>query len=277
MALADQPTPKIKMVGLQHVSRVWRGITTGRDSFFVLDQKSAQRHGIDPMYLAATLKENVAGVVLRDTPHSLLAIRDSRGVLSGTAHGRQVLKYLKRGDETVFPKKGRSVTKPTRIRELATVKAHKPFWYTLTMPDPAPIIISRIADRRIKAYENEMGLVPKDNFACVRPNNDDHTPALLAYMSSSWFALQTERIGRAAGGGALQLMVGDLKQISVPDFETADPAPLTKAWLAYREGLDLENLDTAVFRFLGFAGKQPDAIQARLAKTIDDRKAAADP
>ena len=266
-----------KMVSLQQVSRVWRGTTTGHDNFFILDMKTVQKYGIDDKYLTATLKKNVAGVVLRHaTTHYLLTVSDSKGVLSGAPDGKPVMEYLKLGDGKVYPKKGKDI-KQTRIRHLKSVKAHKPYWYTLRMPNPPPIIISRIVDRRLKAYENQGEFVPKDNFACVRPNNNAHTNALLAYMSSSWFALQAERIGRAAGGGALQLVITDFKQMPVPDLAKIDLTLLDNAWLKYRENLDLEQLDATVFAFLGFGKDQAKAIQTKLVETIDRRRAAAKP
>lgn len=267
----------VKMVNLQKVARVWRGITTGRNEFFVLDTETVQRYGISDKYLTAALKKNVVGAVLRHAAaHYLLTVSDSKGVLAGSPDGGPVMEYLKLGDEKAYPKKGKDM-RPTRIRDMPSVKAHKPHWYTLRMPPPPPIVISRIVDKRLRVYENERGLVPVNNFACAAPYDIGHTHALLAYLSSSWFALQSENGGRAAGGGALYFAISDFKQMPVPDFSSMDYSPLGEAWLQYREDLDLERLDAAVFAFLGVGGDQAEAIRVRLAETIRQRKTAAKP
>lgn len=268
------PETTIKMVELSQIAKVWRGKTTGHNDFFVLDEGIVEKYDIDDKYLIGALKRSVEGAVLRSAPHYLLHVTDSKGTLLDTPEGKRVLEYLKLGDDMVVPKKGTD-TNPIRIRDKPSVRTHRPYWYSLKKPPAPPIIMSRFADERISVYENKGEIIPADNFACVKPKKPAHTDALLAYLSSSWFALQSENMGRKAGGGALQLVISDFKTAYVPDFTKADPAALEKAWLKYREDLDSEELDRVVFAFLGFTAAQSETMQAILKDMIEKRKGAA--
>ena len=265
-----------KMIRMDKAGRVWRGVTTGHDGFFLLRSDDAKEHGIDQGYLVPTLPENMPSGQLAETDKDLylLNVQDTKGHLSRTAAGRRVLEYIKAGEKMlVVPKKGADRT-PRPISELTTMQARKQ-WYSLKIHHNSSVFLGRIIDMRPKVYENNGTFHAKDNFACFEPNEPLHASAFLAFMSSTWFALQAERNGSRSGAGALQLLINTCKALPVPDFGSL-PEDVVRnmgaAWTAFREDQDQRKLDDAVFAAIEIDGAGRNAIEAEHAEAVEARR-----
>ena len=266
------------MVRMDKAGCVWRGLTTGNDNFFLLARKDLKKHGIDEKYVVPTMPDNMPSGLLAESDRTmyLLSVGESKGELARTTAGRRVLKYIETGEGMLIkPKKGADRTlRP--LPELETIKSNDP-WYSLKIHHNATVFLGRFIDKRPKAYESDGKFHAKDNFTCFSPNEPLHARAFLAFMSSTWFALQAERNGNRAGSGALQLLIGTCKALPVPDFGSmpaADVQDLVTAWLAYRNDLDQRKLDDAVFGVMGIVGPARAAIESEHREAVRIRMAA---
>ena len=181
---------------------------------------------------------------------------------------------------TVLPKKGGG-SDHVPLPELPTIANRSP-WYSLPIPSPPPIFISRIVDRTIRVYENGMGERGRgayqalDTYLHFTPLTESHTRAFLAYFASSYFALDMEKCAAPLGGGGLRIDNGVLEGARVPAFEKLPVKAVRKmenAWSEYCETLDRQKLDTAVFAALGMTDKM-NAVRAELDRLIDRRRRA---
>lgn len=269
--------PAFPTVRLKEAGRLKRGMGTGCNDFFVLSRDAARDNAVPPCYLRPV----VAGGELprleaRRATRYVLCVKSGKAELAQTEQGRLVKKYIERGERmTVLPKKrGSSARVP--LPKLPTVASRSP-WYSLPVPAPPPIFISRINDRSIRVYENggrgQSAYLALDNYLQFAPTAPSHTSAFLAYFASSYFALDMEKSAAPLGGGGLRIDNRVLMDARVPAFSRLPPRAvrgMEKAWSEYCDTLDRKKLDKAVFAALGMAD-QLDAVRAELDRLVDRR------
>lgn len=276
---SGMPPTNTPMVKLGDVCKVVRGKVVGHN-FFILDRKRVQEFGIDRMYLEPMVPKNLRGAVhIVDgmAEEWLLNVSTPKRDLAKTPHGRKVLPYLETGNRIDTPKRGADRT-PRRIREFSTIKNHRPYWYSLNLGEPAPILVSLIINRRARILENSGGFHATNRFAYVTPHNLRHTQCILAYLSSSWFSLYQEMNGPKSGLGALQLYTNKYKKSPIPDFDRIGDHMMDRlcsAWVRYRQDLDVAKLDDVVFEMLGLSPTGCNTVRQRLVGYVDARLDAA--
>ena len=148
-------------------------------------------------------------------------------------------------------------------------------WYSLGLKKPPAILITRLVDMYVKVYENDGNFHSINTFVYITPHNEDITHALLAYLSSSWYALHLERNGSPMGGGALSLETYVFKDSFIPDFDGVDDDTLdkmSKAWLQYREDWERPKLDDVVFDMLGLTQDERSELYQELESCITIRR-----
>lgn len=278
------PKPKIPMVLMSDAGAVRMGKKTGHNDFFVLGRQTVDRYRIDKRHCRPIIPDMMEGAVLEDTSarEYLLCVQESKRELLQTDEGRRVLRYIEENNVSTSPKRGKSrAARP--VSELSSVSSHRPFWYSLRLSEPAPILLALFANERIKVYENAGGLCTLNNYAEFTPNDAGHARAYLAFFSSSWFALLLERRGHVAGGNALQVKTGDYLDSPVPDFARPGgrgagrgraAAAMAAAWGRFREDLDQDRLDAAVLGAMGFGAGEARRIRDALARAVRRRLSA---
>ena len=272
---------RVPMTALGAVCSVVRGRVTGHNDFFILNGVDVKEWGIGSAHLAPMVPKNLHGAVhLTDgmATEWLLNVSESEGNLAKTPDGRKLRKYLKSGDNVKVPKRGFDRT-AKRIRDFTSVKIHKPYWYSLNLGEPAPILVSLIISKRARILENGGGFHSTNRFAYVTPHNPEHIHCLLAYLASSYFSLYQELNGPKSGAGALQLYTNAYKKAPVPNFEKVGAdvvAKMQSAWLQYREDLDSEALDGVVYEALGLNPDEQVHVQTQLACLMESRIGAAE-
>ena len=254
------------------------GTKTGCDGFFVLDGGAALEYGIADRYLAALVPKRVgnAARLERGAPSRyLLSVADSERDLERTAHGRRVLEYIRGNDAEAVPLRGADRCR-RRVSEMPSVRLHRPNWYSIDPGRPPAILASLIIDGRARIIENAGGFHATNSFAYITPQR--HTRQILAFLSSSWFALYHEMHGTLSGQGALQFDVGKYAGAPVPDFDRMGPGRLDalgRAWMSYCSDMDRGGLDGAVLDALGFTTAQQDDIRDTLSLMRRRRQEAA--
>ena len=269
--------PAFPTMQLKEAGSLKRGIGTGCNDFFVLSRDAARDNGVPPYYLRPVVTGGeLPRLEARRATRYVLCVKSSKGELAKTEQGRLVKKYIERGERmTVLPKKGGGSAR-VPLPELPTVANRNP-WYSLPVPEPPPIFISRINDRSIRVYENggrgRSAYRALDTYLHFTPSTEPHTGAFLAYFASSYFALDMEKNAAPLGGGGLRIDNRVLMDARVPAFSRLPPRAvrgMEKAWSEYCDTLDRKKLDKVVFTALGMAD-QLDAVRAELDRLVDRR------
>ena len=88
--------PQIPMVKMSDVGNVKRGVTTGYNKFFVLEQATKDEYNITKTYLKNLVPDNVHSGILNNNSVKkyLLNVDGSKGELDKTEDGKKVLKYI---------------------------------------------------------------------------------------------------------------------------------------------------------------------------------------
>ena len=266
--------PKIEMIKMSNVGEIKRGKVTGHKEFFVLGNDMVVRYGISKKFLVPLVTNAMrpGTIYAHNAKEYLLDVNETKGSL-GKNGEEGVLRYIEDGEKTVVTPTRGADRAPRTIPNLNSIKSRK-MWYSLGLKDPPAILIARLIDKRVKVYENDGHFHAINTFVYVTPHNKEVTHALLAYLSSSWYALYLERNGHAMGGGALSVETIDYKNSPVPDFNvmpTDDLDRLTSAWNDYCEYLDQGKLDVVVCNVLGFDVDEQKEINTHLNDAIKRR------
>ena len=242
--------PMVNLLGFKS------GNKTGWNDFFILGGEKIQRYDIHSQYLCPMIPDDAQSGLLRQGSQTkyMLNVNSTEADLILTHEGRQVLNYIKYGQNLmVTPSRGSDRT-PKRLPELRSLRTRR-IWYSLNLETPPPpILISRLIDDYAYVYDNENGFYISNNFVSFTPPNEKHTKAYLAYFTSSAFALELEKNGSGMGGGVLSVELKDLKITDIPNFDEMDKEKikqLSLAWRNYCEDHDRESLDDVVLKILG--------------------------
>ena len=277
------PDPEFPTTDLGSAGLLRRGITTGRNDFFVLPSGSAWARRLPPAYLRPVVGGGLPPRLEEGkAARYVLCVEGDRDGLARTARGRLAIEYIEYGEAmTVAPKKGGG-SGLARLPELPTLAGRSP-WYSLPIPPPPPIFIGRIIDRSVRVHENapagggrEKAYVALDTHLCFTPHATEHTGAFLAYFASSYFALDMEKSAAPLGGGGLRIDNRVLARARVPAFGRLSPSAVRTmggAWSEYCGTLDRDRLDAAVFAALGME-RHLDAVRAELDRLVERRRRA---
>ncbi len=277
------PSPKVPMIKMEEVGEIRMGRKTGNNDFFIIDKLTIKKFAINKKYYRPIIPDNIKNGSLDNIRANkyLLYVNDSKRVLKQTKNGKCVLKYIEDNNIEIMPKKGTN-EKLCRVSELRSVRSHKPYWYSLKLNKPTPILLARFANERMKIYENSGEFYASDNYAEFTPEDSEHVSAYLAFLTSSWFSLFLEKHGHTAGGNALQFKTGDYVNAPVPDFKKIKETnqkgknktkikQLKDAWNCFKEDYDQAALDNVVLNVLGFNKNEINAILADLDKSVRRR------
>lgn len=248
------PVPEIKMRCLKDLGIVKKGMLTGYNPFFMVNEDIIKKFDIPAKYLVPVVSKEVDGCYIDDNDFGvyLLKVNEPKGVLLKTKEGKKILKYIEHGEDTEVLAKGQKELK--KIPKLYNL-VRRNVWYSLPLKNPAPILIRRTIHRFPTIYENNNKFYTTDGYIEFTPYNLKYTKAYLAYMVSSFFALLLEDIGHAAGGGALSLVPNNIKIAQAPDFDSLSPKTidnLNKSWEKYRQDTNRDKLNDIVSAELGF-------------------------
>lgn len=204
-----------KTISLNEVCKTEVGITTGNNRFFVINDELMREYNLEEykrpllgrsietegiFYTIEDLKKNInikSNVWLLDFNNKELSL--------------DALKYLNEGI-----KNKQNEGYKLRIREK---------WYqvpSIWIPDA--FLLRRIG-KYPKIVKNEINSVSTDTFHRLKIINNSNIYKLLSLFYSSVTLLSIELEGRIFGGGALEILPGDMKNIKLPkaidnvDFE----------------------------------------------------------
>ena len=264
-----------KMTRLGTLATIKRGITSGANDFFYLDEEKVKLWGIEREYLEP-LVTSPRGVNTEVRPEDvsrwvLMVHEPKEDMLKRQAN---VLKYIEWGENVETRIKGgrRGGTTIKGYHNLSTVKSRKT-WYDLGKREPAPILRSRRIWERCVYALNRANAQANDSLYEIRPESKQHITVLVGLLNSSVTALLSELHGRFYGGGVLELEVYESKELPVLDpnkLTIRERTRIEKAFLRLcdaQRGGDEEaekgarkELDNAVFDALGLNESEREQV-----------------
>lgn len=257
------------LVPLSALAEIRRGVTSGANALFYLPRAGAAARTIEPRFLVPLYKTPRQGVRLRLSPtelDTLAFVCDEpaarlAGFPGASAHVRAHAAVATRPS---FAPRPRWWSLPARRAKVFLSKAYDVRFAQAWCSEPI------VADQRMYGLTPRPGLAPE---------------LLAAALNGTLTALAIESLGRASmGQGALELSVGDARDLPVVDVRRADAAAVAAAFaqVAVRpigaiwdelERPDRHTLDAAL---LGAAparlGELLPSARAALAGAVRDRR-----
>jgi hypothetical protein len=212
-----------KLTKLGNTAKVNRGITTGSNEFFILNQQEASKRKIEKEFLKPILitpKES-RGVLVSKTLLSnyVFFCTKPKKSLSGT----NALKYILDGERQKVTirsgaNKGHVVTGYNRLETLKNRKE----WWNLGKKQPSQINCNYLVNDLMRCYYSDDPIFAIDNFQQVRPSKGPKE--LAAVLNSTLFALFTNIQGRANfGGGLMKMQTYEIRNTLTVDIPSIDP------------------------------------------------------
>jgi methylase of polypeptide subunit release factors len=258
-ALATRPVAEI--------AGIYRGQTTGANSFFYLSYREAERWGIEDRFLRPLLKSpkevDHLHVEPADLEQRVLMVDSDPDALANT----RVYDYIRWGAAHAIDRR-------------STCARRSP-WYALPQHGAGKARLAwpkGIWNRHFVLMVE--GNVVADQQFYVLTVAPEQVPLVAALLNSTWAALQAELVGRCNfGEGVLWLAGYEVAQIRIPDPERLAPATVERLEDAFvrltREPLApldesvarpaQQELDQVVFDLLGFSRSEGRrAVEAAL-------------
>jgi hypothetical protein len=238
-----------KLLRLGSVAQVRRGITTGANGFFFLDEQRAAQWAIEKEFLAPAVRSP------RDCSRIWLEPSEGLGWYIFVCHkerdelqGTRALEYIKYGEAQGLDQR------PT-LRGRAR-------WWDLGPRSGAHVHCNYLVDRVMRFYASASRFLTSDNFQEIRTSVEPQ--AMAAACNSTICQLSANVLGRSNfGGGLLKLQTFEVKDLWIPDptLLGEQARRLTKhAGLLHLDDPQRHALDSMVFDMLGLTTGERDAV-----------------
>ncbi|MEZ5155314.1 MAG: hypothetical protein R2718_04295 [Solirubrobacterales bacterium] len=190
---------------LAEVAIVRRGVATGANEMFFLDDEEASRLPEQVRTAAIASLRGFVGLSLDEETHEAFGSRLGRRWLLAVPEDfhldGDLEEYIAHYEDDV---KGRHL--PSR----------RDPWYSITdLPRPQ-LLVSPLSKTGFKIVANEVGAVPSNNLLGITMRNGDDPERLAAWLRSADGQRELRRVSRRYHGGSHKLEPGDLKAARVP-------------------------------------------------------------
>jgi hypothetical protein len=246
-----------KLVRLQQVAEVRRGITSGANRFFFLGGEDVERWAIEAEYLRPAIKSP------RRLDRLWLEPADAGGSYVFMCHrprealrGTAALEYIKYGESQGF-----------HLRPTCRKRAQ---WWDLGRRAGADIHCNYLIDRVMRFFASDEPLLASDNFQEIYPTG--HLESLVAACNCTLCQLSANMLGRSNfGGGLLKIQTYELGSLLLPDprlVGTEVQSMIRKAGLLDLDDPERHALDELVGDMLGLTRGEREAIFEELSSMV---------
>ena len=243
------------------ISDVHRGIITGANGFFYLDEERIRTWGIEDQFcIPAMTTPRQSKSILIDAsklPYKLFVCNETKANLRGTS----ALEYIEFGERQGFHRKS-----APRSRKL---------WYSLGTRHASTNAINIFISSTARTVLTTQALLFSDNFQII--NSESVSPAnLSASMNSSITQLVINVEGRANfGEGALEIQTYEVAKLPIvdprllPDFK----ANIFRAtdWDVLSPSHERRLIDEAAFDVLGLTQGERDGVYEGVRELVENR------
>jgi len=262
-------------VPLETFVDIHRGVMTGANKFFILDQDEAERRGINERFLSPVVK-SIKGMdsEVFDADDVNKYILDVHNYVAEIEAGTSTF-----GTDTTLEEDVKAALKRDGYTELLqyiregedeginerTSCAQRTVWFDLGEETPPRLFHPKFFKWRAFTVLNRAKALTTNAVDCVYVKNEYDSNVVIGVMNSSLYAAILECWGRIEGNGALQLMTYELESLPVPDIrnfsdeDIGDIVSATESLIAGQEGAK-EDLNRAVLDAVGIDSITPEEL-----------------
>ena len=251
-----------KLVRLHEIGLVKRGITTGSNDFFFLNDEDVENWGIEPDFLQPIMtspqESKRLSVDSSSLPYKMFLCTAEKGNLKGT----EALNYIQWGE-----------TK--NLHKSSTMAARK-LWYNLGVPASGRILINKMIDSTSHAFISPENLYASNVLYTL--THLKSSPSLVAVTLNSTFCQMAANLqGRTNfGGGMLELAAYELTSLQVvnPNLLPSIDTEIfeSEQWEVREPSEQRLKIDAEIFDALNLSSGERDAIYEETAKLVENRK-----
>ena len=227
-----------------------RGVTTGDNDFFLIDEEDAEARGIDDRFLAPVIRwikqmEPQSKLTEDSTDVYLLNVHDyveeakSSGSFEQSDLEERVKSKLQNDGYTAllnYVREGEA----QGVNEKRTC-ASRDVWFNVGELERADILHPKGFKYRLFALRNVDGMAANNRLYRLHPGRGIDTMVLLGVLNSTVYQAAVETLGRSEGRGMLELSKGDLLSLPVLDVRKLDDEQkqdIRDAFVKWEAGVD---------------------------------------
>ena len=254
---------KDKLVRLEDIAAVRRGITTGANDFFYLNRDDIDEWGIEDEFIrpVMTSPQESRSVLVDPTqlPRKLFICHKEKDDLSGTG----ALEYIKWGESQDYHQRPSTASRKR--------------WYDLGDRDvTASLAMNYVVDTTARTFLMEESCLFPNVFHTMRIE-DELTPKLCGAMNSTFSQMVVNLQGRSnLGGGALKVELYELDSSIVLDPELLPEIDenifRSIDWDVLSPSPERRLIDDAVFDVLGLTQGERDGVYEGVRELVQNRK-----
>jgi hypothetical protein len=249
-----------RMVRLGDSASVRRGITTGANDFFFLDEIDQARWGIEREFLLPALKgprelDRVWLDVAEGVRGRIFVCPRDKAELRGT----RALAYIEHGESMGYDQR------PTCRRRTR--------WWDLGAREGARVHCSYMVDRVMRFWGSDTPYLASDGFQEIHAALEPEV--MLAACSSTLGQLSANVLGRTNfGGGLLKMQTYELRDLLIPDPRTLGSEAgvvIRSAGLLGLQDPDRQTLDDIVSYAVGLTRGEQEAVREAVSGMVAAR------
>jgi adenine-specific DNA-methyltransferase len=184
---------------LGEIAKVFFGIKTGYNDYFVLDEEKAKEWGIEKEFLVPCVSspKKVKGLIIRpgDVKEYCFMVGEDQEVPENS----NAYKYIKYGEKLEVEVTRGSQRGKRKLPELETLKGRKK-WYSLPKLEVANILLPYMIRERFAVWLNDAKAHAPNVFHYFVLQDPQNASSLAAYLNSSIAKLLCELEGRQYTG-----------------------------------------------------------------------------
>lgn len=210
---------KNRLVPLKTIIEFYRGITTGNNDFFILDEEQAKQYQIPTEFLYPILssmqeidtlsikKENLQKQIFV-CPYSLMELKKM-----GFS---EVADYIESNKNRPTLSQGKHTIANQNLAESSTLKARNQ-WWSVRNQAPGDIIVPRLFRERFYLPLNIDSVIASDMFFVGKVKTDYDKLIVTALINSSLTYFFIEILGRINVGGRINFYGSEINELLIPD------------------------------------------------------------
>lgn len=217
-----------KTTELSNEARITRGVKTGANPIFILDENDINSRNIEDRFVRPAIKsvKEVEGYehTSADAEKWMLDMNEyvdqvvTSSTITGTSDTEdRVMSALQRdGYGGVKSYLEWADNQPSRTNK--SIQNNEP-WFNMGSLDSkeSPIVCPQAMDTRRFFFRTDRNVVSSNRFLLVQPNDGIDPALLLGLLNTSLTKIVVESHGRVTGGGAINLSGSDLRTLRIVD------------------------------------------------------------
>ena len=252
-----------KLVRLDDVANVRRGITTGANDFFYLTRETIEEWGIEPEFQSPIMitpqESRSIAVSPEDLPYRMFTCRKDKREIAGTG----ALDYIEWGESQ-------------RLHERRTLSSRRR-WYSVNETEGAPILLNKMIDNTSRAFLIKGALYANNVLYEIRPKQASRVNLICAALNATVCQMIINLDGRTNfGGGMLELAAYEVLGLHVVNpvlIGGIDEAIFSEiACDVLNPSAARRALDDAVFDALGLTRDERGAVHEAVRELVENRR-----